>query len=108
MDSCGEHDEFDLTITMYDTSGVLAAPTSATYRIDDVKSATQIRDDTALSAAATQTIQVKYADTAMVDAANEAERRRLTVTAIFGTDDAGNPRQITREYDFVVANSRFT
>lgn len=107
MDSCQEHDEFSLTVSMYDTAGALAAPTSASYRIDDVKSGTQIRGNTALSAASSQTLTVKYSDTAMVDPNNETERRRLTVTAIYGTDVDGNPRQISREYDFVVQNSRF-
>lgn len=98
-----EHDELTVTVSFYNESQVLSAPTSISYRVDTA-GGTQLRDDTSVSAASSVSITLKYADNAISDSNLTEEEHVMTVTAGFGTDGDGNPRQITREFRYLVKN----
>ena len=77
-------------------------PLTAKYRVDDVRSGTQIRDWVVLSVAATITITLLEADTTILNVSNHTEEREVTVSATF----SGNKRQtITVNYE--IRNLRF-
>ncbi len=107
MDAVFERDNALLTLSWFDETGAAATPSSASYRIDDLSSGEEIRGDTALSASSSVTIELMYADTQILDENKVEEGRRLSATAIYGTDTDGNPKQKTVEYDFTVKNARF-
>lgn len=110
METVNENDNASLTINWYDKTGIAEAPLSASYRIDDVDSGEEIRGVTALSATESVTIQLTHDDNRILDATNPAkqhEGRRLTATAVYGTDDDGAAIQKTVEYDWQVCRTRF-
>lgn len=107
MDEVNEGDNFEVDIAWKDADGVAVSPQSAVYRIDDVNSGSQIRAETNLNGTSTETIQIMGADTVILDQSNRHEGRRLTATAIYGTDPDGNPKKKTVEYEFQVNNTRF-
>lgn len=89
-----------LTVSFYDKSGALAIPNSATYRIDDVQSGSQVRTDTAISPIASSVeIKLTTTDNAILNSAGRNEQRRVTVVAIYGVDD-----QVTDEHVYEVAS----
>lgn len=75
-------------VTFYDRSGSPIAPASATYRIDDYDSDTEVRDDTAITAlAATVTITVDDSDTTILNNALEYEKKIISIKALHGSGD---------------------
>lgn len=107
MDIVIEGDNASVTISWFDKVGVAEAPISASYRINDIDSGEQIRGDTSLSATETVTIELTQSDNQILDSTKEHEGRRLTATAVYGTDDNGDSIQKTVEYDWQVAKARF-
>lgn len=107
MDTVNERDNCELTITWRDAAGDLAVPVSASYRIDDVRSGQSIRAETALPNTSIATINLTYADNQILDPTLVEEGRRLTATAVFGTDSNGDPIQKSFEYEWQVKNLRF-
>lgn len=107
MDEVNEGDNFNLAIAWKDSDGNAVTPQSASYRIDDVNSGAAVRAETALAATSSVTVNVMKADTAILEPTNRHEGRRLTATAIYGTDGDGNPKQKTVEYEFQVNNTKF-
>ena len=77
-----------LTVTFLDKNGVAAAPVSATYRIHDVLSGTEIRAETAINPVAAQVeLTLTPADNTLVSEANSTEPRRVTVVGVYGHAD---------------------
>lgn len=107
MDEVNEGDNFNVILAWKDADGAAVTPQSAVYRIDDVNSGSQIRGETSLNSTSTETINITGADTVILDQSNRHEGRRLTATAVYGTDGAGQPKQKTVEYEFQVNNTRF-
>ncbi|MCK5613136.1 hypothetical protein KAR91_65285 [Candidatus Pacearchaeota archaeon] len=89
-----------LDVSFKDKDGVLAAPTSISYRIDCITSDQEIKDDTDFGApAASIEIEIDSADNAIIDQANNSERRLVTVTGTYGAED-----KIVEEYEYDVMN----
>jgi archaellum component FlaG (FlaF/FlaG flagellin family) len=88
-----------LTVTFYDKNGAASAPASATYQVHDVESGTVMKASTAITPiAATVEIELPGATVnALVNQSNQRERRRVTVTATYGTSDTLNS-----VYDYLV------
>lgn len=99
LESVDEGSAAELTVTFKDKDGQPEAPASLTYRVDCLTNNQQVRGDTALSPAATVTIQLTPSDNAIIDQNNAKEKRLVTVKANFGADDADN-----REYTYEVKN----
>ena len=85
-----------LTVTFKDKDGNEQAPTSATYRIDDVDSGTEIKTDTALSVAASVEITLTPDDNAILDSGQSYEKRRVTIKASYGASDGVNEEYLYR------------
>lgn len=80
-----------LTIEFRDKSGNLQAPASASYRIDCLTTGQEVRTDNSLNASGgTVELKLEPTDTAILDASNRMETKRVTVTAQFGASDAHN------------------
>lgn len=89
-----------LTVNFYDKAGALNVPNTITYRIDDVFGGLQVRGDTAIGAPASSIeITLTAADNTILNTAGQNERRRVTVTAVYGLGD-----QVADEYIYEVAN----
>lgn len=104
MYQVNEHDEFELTVTFRTAAGVLAAPTTISYRID-AADGTEILDDTAVTPTATSVVlTLGYDANAILDDTLEFEDHVVTLTAGYGTDGNGDPRQVTRQFQYQVKN----
>lgn len=100
MQQVNERSTAYLTVTPKDKAGVAQAPTSLTWRIDDVFTGQEILDDTAVSGpGSTVELTLKPEYNRILTATNLAERRRVTVTAVYGVDD-----QVCSEYVYEVVN----
>lgn len=87
MDSVNEKTTAFVTVTAKDKDGNAAQPTSATYRIDDLDSGDEVRDDKAITMLnGVEEIKLELADNTMVDATKAKEVRRITVDAIYNVD----------------------
>ena len=62
-----------LSATFADKTGVAETPTTVVYRIDDVRSGTEIRGATAVSAASTVEITLSPADNRILSTAQNYE-----------------------------------
>lgn len=88
-----------LTVTFKDKAGANAAPSSATYQVDCLTTGTAVRAATAMSAGASVEIALTESDTAIQNAGNATERRRVTVIGSYGAGD-----KVKAQYDFIVKN----
>jgi hypothetical protein len=90
------------TVSFFDEDNDPVTPDSASYRIDDVSSGTEVREDTDIETLAT-TVEIEWepADTAILDDSRMNEKKRLTITWIYDTDKQG-----TAEYILNVKNLR--
>lgn len=80
-----------VTVIFLDTAGAPAAPSSATYRIDDPDSGEVIVDDTTITPISSEVeIEVSPEANTVRSSIGALERRRLTVKATFGTGDKFN------------------
>jgi len=102
MDECNEKSTAYRAVTFRDKDGVAQAPSSASYRIDCMTSGTAIRAVTALTPAATIEIVLTPTDNAIQNQGNPRERRRLTVTGVYGASD-----QVIEQFDHDVVNLTF-
>ena len=91
-----------LTVIPKDFADAPAAPVSATYRIDEPVTGTQIRADTALTPSTAMVIELKPSDNTLLAAGAAEERRVVTVKTTYGADDALNAQQ-----EYVVKNLKF-
>lgn len=100
MERVNEKSTAYLTITFRDKAGAAQAPTTASYRIDDVTSGQPVRDDTDIDApGSTVELTLTVDDNALKNAYAAAEQRRVTVVAEYGAGDA-----VRAEYIYEVAN----
>ena len=94
-----EKSTFYLSITFKDKDGKAVAPTSATYRVDDVDSGTSVLSSTSISPAATVELKFAPTETSIIDSTNVYEKRKVTVTANYGTNDS-----VTKVFFYNVRN----
>lgn len=100
MQQVNERSTAYLTVTPKDKTGTAQAPTTLTYRVDDVLTGTEILDDTVISGpGSTVELTLKPEYNRILSATNTAERRRVTVTAVYGVDD-----QVCSEYVYEIVN----
>lgn len=100
MERVNEQSTAYVTATFRDKTGTAATPTAISYRIDDVATGQEIRDDTAITpAASTVEITLTPADNAVVSPRLEVERHVVTVTGTYGEDDA-----VRAQYVYEVVN----
>jgi hypothetical protein len=89
-----------LTVVFKDKDGAEQAPTSATYRIDCLTNGEEVREDTAMTPIASPyEITLGAADNAMIDSDRLTEARRVTVEAVYGSDD-----HVNADYKYLVKN----
>lgn len=101
MKQYNEQTSGQVTITFRDAAGALAAPASATYRIDCLTTGSVVRASTALGAGSSVTINLTSTDTAIVQTANQYEIKSITVVGIYGAGD-----QVTQDVQYAVKNLR--
>ena len=77
-----------LTVSHYDTAGALTVPSTIRYRIDDPDARQQVRDWTTVTPASSYTIILTRTDNTMIDATKGKERRKVTVEAVYSSDEA--------------------
>ena len=90
MDSVNEKSTAFVTVTAKDKDGAVAQPTTATYRIDDLDSGTEVRGNKAITMTnGVEEITLEFADNTLLDATKDKEVRRVTVDAIYnaGVDE---------------------
>lgn len=90
-----------LTISFYDQDGVLEAPSSATYQVNDEESETVMLAETALPAGSSVEVEMTPAINTIVDDGKEVETRVITVRATIGSEKANE------EYKYKLKNLRF-
>jgi len=91
-----------LTISFYNKLGVLAVPTSATYRIDDVATSTAIKATTPLVGGSSVELTISPTENRILSQANEYETREVTIIADFGAGE-----QMTSSMRYRVTNLLF-
>src|SRR5437868_2564113 len=92
-----------LTPTFKDRDGDPAIPTTATYRVDDLKSRTAIVAETAFAdGTAHPEIELQSAVNQMVNEDLDSEVHVVTVRATYGAGDA-----VEDQYQFVLMNLPF-
>lgn len=99
MEQVNEKSTAYLTITFRDKAGAAQAPASARYSIHDVGSGEEIRGETEIATpGSTVEITLTPEDNRLLRAGS-SERRRVTVTAEYGSEDA-----VKAEYAYRVVN----
>lgn len=88
-----------LAVSFLDKVGGQAAPTSVTYRIDDVASGAQVLGETSVTAGASIEIKLSPVDNAILNANLATELKRVTVVATYGANDA-----VRSQYVYEVRN----
>lgn len=88
-----------LTVDFLDKAGLPAVPSSVSYSIYCLTNRQEVRAATAVTPAAQVEITLTPADTAIIDAGNPVEVRRVTVSATYGGGEAVND-----DYDVAVDN----
>jgi len=99
MEQVNERSTAYLTVTFKDKAGAAQQPTTASYRIDDVATGTQIRADTDLTPGTSVEITLTPVDNAVVSPRLEVEKHVVTVTGTYGEDDA-----VRAQYVYEVVN----
>ena len=103
MWTVNQNDSFQIPVAFRDEAGAAVVPTSLSYQVIDVETGTTVRGATAVTPAASSiTLTLTYDDTALVQSGRRSEERVVRVTAVYGTDAAGDPIQKTDEYPFLV------
>ena len=90
-----------LPVSFTDKDGVLEAPTSISYRIDDDASGDEVLGDTAITAASSIEIPLPPSVNVSIGTAR-TQKRLVTVTATYGVDDA-----IQSVFNYSLINLRF-
>lgn len=86
-----------LSASFKDKANNAETPATVSYRIDDVRSGTEIRGATAVTAASVVEIALPPADNRILNTTQNYEARRVTVVATYGSND-----QVTAEYIYRV------
>jgi hypothetical protein len=88
IDEVNERSLKVINLAFTDEDGTAVTPISASYRIDDVGSDAEIRDDTAIAIADPDTdvdIPLVASDTSILDETHPYETRRLTYSWTYNT-----------------------
>ncbi|MCC7413320.1 MAG: hypothetical protein IT495_17020 [Gammaproteobacteria bacterium] len=88
-----------LSVTFVDKTGAAAAPASVEYSVYDMTTGTELRAPTAIAPGATIELVLDADDNAIQNAANVRERRRVTVTGLYGAAD-----EVHGEFEYYIAN----
>lgn len=99
MQQVNEQSTAYLTVTFRNKAGAAEAPATASYRIEDVASDSEVLEATTITPAATVEVRLTPANNTLLVAGNPAELRRVTVIGEYGQDDA-----VTSEYVYEVVN----
>lgn len=100
MERVNEQSTAYVTVSFRDKAGALATPATISYRIDDVETGQEIRDDTAVTPAASSVeITLTPADNTLVNLNRQYEQHVVTVAATYGASDA-----VRAEYAYEVVN----
>lgn len=91
-----------VTLSFFDATGTLAAPTTVTYQIDCLTTNTSVRTLTTLSAASQITFILSTADNAIINTNNQSETKKITVNGTYGSGD-----EVHAEAHYVVKNLRY-
>jgi len=99
-DAVNERGTHITTVAFTDEDDAPVTPGSASYRIDDVGSDTEVRADTDIESL-DEEIEIVWetADTSILDETHPYETRRMTVTWIYDTD-----KQNSAEYLLNIIN----
>jgi hypothetical protein len=99
-DVINEKDTHFVDAAFWDQNDQPVTPDSASCRIDDVESGTEIRGWTAITPAGpTHEIEITPDENRILDASRRSERRRVTVTMTYATN-----RKKTSEHYYLVRN----
>ena len=102
MDTVDEGNTSILVLTFKDHEMLEVIPETATYRIDDLISGTNIKAWTPFfPAAATHEIVITSAENGLVNQANASEDRLVTVKWTYDTNKQG-----VKEYQYTLQNMR--
>ena len=97
-----------LTVSFLDRHGNAETPISISYRVDCRTTGQQMLGDTSVSPDDSVLLTIRPAANAINDDENEAERRVVTVTAVYAVDGSNNPTDAdTREFEYEVRNLEF-
>ena len=89
-----------LTVTFRDKAGAAQAPAAANYRIDDLTSGQQVREETEIaSPTSTVELTLTVTDNTLLNPLAATEQRRVTVVGEYGAGDA-----VRSEYIYEVVN----
>lgn len=103
LDTCNERATFTITISFFDEDAVAVSPDSATYRIDDEASRTNIQPATAISPLSTSVDIIVTSDqNYIVRSRKDYEVRTVTVEFDY-TSEAG-PAHATAQYKYKLIN----
>ncbi len=101
LDVINEKTTFVITATFRDLTGELVTPSSASYRIDDVISGSEIRGDTPFTPeGSSYDITISKDENRILDNAHNTEERIVTVKFVFGIDN----KEGNGEYRYIVKN----
>ena len=101
MAGVNENSSGYLEVDFYNKEKVLEAPASVIYRIDCITNNVEVKGDTPVSPAASISIPLTPEDNMIINPVNDIERRLVTVTAVFGTNDA-----LVDDFEYPVNNVR--
>lgn len=76
-----------LTVSLLDKDDLLAIPSLLSYAVHEADDGTEIRANTALTPASSFEITLDATDNAILDAAKDYEKHRVTINADYGADD---------------------
>lgn len=88
-----------ITASFFDADGEPAIPSSLVYSVWCMTTGEQLRAETSLTPVAVAEITLDATDTAIQDATNSFERRRVTVSATYGAGD-----ELHQDIEIVVRN----
>ena len=80
-----ERNSIAVTAYFRDSSNAASAPTTVSYRIDDITTTTEILTWTSVTTGTSVSITVKSAENKIVNQGDKRERRQITVSADKGT-----------------------
>lgn len=105
MEKVDEKKKTWITVSFRDRTGVLAAPTTARYRIDDRATRREVKPWTSLTPATSITIEVLPASNTILNDKKQEEIKVLTTEAVYGADATDDV--LTAEYEYAVRNLQF-
>lgn len=102
LDSVNERTAFPLRVSFLDEDGVAVVPTSATYRIDDEKSKTNIQPSTSFpSLAESVDLWITSDQNYIIRPRKEYEVRTVTVSYVYESVNGPTPANAQYKYKLV-------